>query len=173
MKKIVTILSIIVILILSLIIYLFINVPINKEILKTKELIIPLGESKQIDINTKAKYNINDNQYISVNTNGNVKGIKKGKTIISVKTEKNEYFIPVEVVDPRLDINAFDHIIEITKGNSQKLNLILKNNVKIKSYEYDKNIIKSKQKNRRRYDNDNNFFVFISSTTSKCYGNRC
>ena len=38
MKKIVTILSIIVILILSLIIYLFINVPINKEILKTKEL---------------------------------------------------------------------------------------------------------------------------------------
>lgn len=141
MKKIVTILSIIVILILSLIIYLFINVPINKEILKTKELIIPLGESKQIDINTKAKYNINDNQYISVNTNGNVKGIKKGKAIISVKTEKNEYFIPVEVVDSILDINVFDHIIEITKGNSQKLNLILKNNVKIKSYEYDKNII--------------------------------
>ena len=141
MKKIIILLMVIVLFIISSIGYLIIKVPSDKEILKTKELSIPLGETKKIEINTKAEYDIKDETFATVDTYGNVKGVKKGTTVISVKTRTNEYYIPVEIVDPILDINVFEHDIEVVKGNTVKLNLILKENVKVKSYEYDKSII--------------------------------
>ena len=141
MKKIIILLMIIVLFIISSIGYLIIKVPSDKEILTTKELSIPLGETKKIEINTKAEYDIKDNTLATVDTYGNVMGIRKGITIISVKTKTNEYYVPIEIVDPILDINVFEHDIEVVKGNTLKLNLILKENVKVKSYEYDKNII--------------------------------
>ena len=79
MKKIIILLMIIVLFIISSIGYLIIKVPSDKEILTTKELSIPLGETKKIEINTKAEYDIKDNTLATVDTYGNVMGIRKGK----------------------------------------------------------------------------------------------
>ena len=175
MKKFIILLSSIVLFIILSIGYLTIKVPSDKEILKTKELSIPLGETKKIEINTQAEYEIKDNTYATIDMSGNVKGIKKGSTTIYVKTKNKEYFIPIEIIDPVLDINIFDQNIEIVKGNTQELNLILKENIKIKSYEYDQNIIEVNNQtikginvgktNLRIYTN-NNTYIDINISVS-------
>ena len=175
MKKFIILLSSIVLFIILSIGYLTIKVPSDKEILKTKELSIPLGETKKIEINTQAEYEIKDNTYATIDMSGNVKGIKKGSTTIYVKTKNKEYFIPIEITDPVLDINIFDQNIEIVKGNTQELNLILKENIKIKSYEYDQDIIEVNNQtikginvgktNLRIYTN-NNTYIDINISVS-------
>lgn len=167
MKKIIIILSSISIFIFLIIFYLIIKLPTKKEILKTKELYIPLGDTKPIIINTSAEYIVNNNEIASIDTNGLVKGLKKGKATITVKTDKKEYLVPLYIIDPVKDINIYNNTIELIKGNTEKLNLILKENIKIKSYEYDNNIINVTNEkvkalnvgktNLRIYTNNNTF----------------
>lgn len=101
---------------------------------KTQNIIIkiPLGEVKKI----KGVTNYN-NDYIKIDENNNIYGLKKGKTNISVNDEN----YTIIITEPIKDINTYDKTIKLKVNEKYKLNLILKENINITNYEYDKNII--------------------------------
>lgn len=159
MKKIRIILFIIFVIIIFLIGYFLLKVPNDNHV-----IVIPLGEERKINTN-----DIYDNEYISIDENGNIRGLKKGKTTIVI--DDIEYTI--KVVDPVLDVNTYEDNINIGVNFEYYLNIIKKDDIKIIDYEYDENIISfenntikglKKGKTNLKIITDNNSYKNINIT---------
>ena len=110
----------------------------SKIIFKDDNLKLQIGENKKIDYdvypeNSTIKYGrffSSDNSIVSIDNEGNVKGLKQGKVTISFKTIDNtEYKTTVEVIDKKIEVLEIQEIklseneITIEENNSKDINI--------------------------------------------------